>query len=289
MAGTSNVLGTCSKFNCRNRFGNQISRVRTENVHSKHSIRFRVSQNLDTPLGSTNRLGSAVRQKGEHPFFVGCSRVFQLFFRFSHARNLGVRVNNPRNRVIIDMAIFARQSFGTSDTLFFGFVCQHGTWDTISHSINSRNRSLKTVGINRDKPTLISGNIQIFQPQIVRIRESTDRKQHPIALDWRLSITFDNTPPTHHTGRCHTHPQAKIETLLLQDFLGLGRNLSIHAGEDSVQIFQDGHLGAQPSPNTAEFKSNDTGSDHDQVLRNIWIRQRLGTCPDQIAINFDTF
>ncbi len=64
--------------------------------------------------------------------------------------------------------------------------------------------------------------------------------------------------------------ELELDALLLEELVGFLADLAVHAGQDLVEIFDHGHLGAEPLPHRAELEPDHAAADHDEVLRAPW-------------------
>ena len=85
----------------------------------------------------------------------------------------------------------------------------------------------------------------------------------------------------------HLMAEMEMKSLFLQHALKLLGDLGIGARQNAVQKFDDGHLGAKPAPDRAEFETDDARPDNDEFLGNTLQRQRAGRGDDGFLIDLD--
>ena len=61
----------------------------------------------------------------------------------------------------------------------------------------------------------------------------------------------------------------------------------VHAGQDLVEIFDHGDLGAKPQPDAAELEPDDPAADHHHVPGHLGQRQRAGRIDDHAGVIVD--
>ena len=60
--------------------------------------------------------------------------------------------------------------------------------------------------------------------------------------------------------------EPELEALLLEDLVGFLADVAVEAGQDLVEEFDDGDLGAEPPPHRAELEPDHPAADHDHAL-----------------------
>jgi len=83
--------------------------------------------------------------------------------------------------------------------------------------------------------------------------------------------------------------KAKLQSLLLKDFLRFRSEFGIHAGQDSVQELEYRHFRAEPVPYGAQFQPDIPRTDDDQMFWNFREGKRLRACANPLTIRFDAF
>jgi len=111
--------------------------------------------------------------------------------------------------------------------------------------------------------------------------------QNPVAADRLAPLDLDDTAGGLGPGAGHLDAEADVEPLLAKQRQGLGGDVAVDAEENPVGVFQDGHAGAKPPPDAAEFKADVAAPDHHQVPRHLGKRERLGAGSHPIAVGLD--
>src|SRR5262249_21703947 len=81
--------------------------------------------------------------------------------------------------------------------------------------------------------------------------------------------------------------ELELESLLLEDPLELPRDLAIHAGQDAIEKFDHGDLGAEPVPDRAELEPDHACADDQKFSRRLVERQRAGRRHDALLVDLD--
>ena len=81
--------------------------------------------------------------------------------------------------------------------------------------------------------------------------------------------------------------QFENHALLFEQALRLAAHLAVHAGQHAVEEFDHRHFGAEPPPHRAQFKPDDAGADHQQMLRHLVEHQRAGRRHDALFVDLD--
>ena len=71
---------------------------------------------------------------------------------------------------------------------------------------------------------------------------------------------------------------------ILRAFLA---DLAVHAGQDLVEIFDDGDLGAEPPPDRAELEPDHAAADHDHWPGHLVQLERAGGIEDPVLVDLD--
>jgi hypothetical protein len=73
----------------------------------------------------------------------------------------------------------------------------------------------------------------------------------------------------------------------LEDFLSFGGDLGIGAGEDAVEVFEDGDLRAETAPDGGHLQADVTRADHDEAFRDLFVGECFGARTDVFAVDLD--
>ncbi len=79
----------------------------------------------------------------------------------------------------------------------------------------------------------------------------------------------------------------EVSTLLLEDALELARDLSVHAGQDAIEEFDDGDFGAETMPDRAQLEPDHAGADDQEFAGHLVERQRSGRGDDALLVDLD--
>lgn len=113
------------------------------------------------------------------------------------------------------------------------------------------------------------------------MRPSADGHQHGIGLQ-RFDAAGGAAFDLHCGGlagagdRPDRRVQLEAETVAGKKTLRSPGKLAVDAGQDTVEILNHRHFGAEARPDLAELKADDAGADHHKPLRHLVQRQGAG-------------
>ncbi len=101
-----------------------------------------------------------------------------------------------------------------------------------------------------------------------------------------MSVHFDRALVSVAGDGRHLRVQLKSEALPFKQLLCFASDLSIRAGENSGQIFEYTDRRSQAAPHGAQFQTDDSGTNHNQLFRNLGPGERFGAGSDAVAVRF---
>mmetsp|Transcript_1135 Transcript_1135/g.2504 ORF Transcript_1135/g.2504 Transcript_1135/m.2504 type:complete len:230 (+) Transcript_1135:1403-2092(+) len=161
--------------------------------------------------------------------------------------------------------------FNRSNSLFFGFVCQHGSINAITDGIDARHSCSKML-INFNATQFVGLDSQCLQAQTVSVGATASGNQDGIKFlllgissfrrlrcQFNLAITGN--------FRCHDFGfELKFESLLFECRLEFFGGFLIHARQQAVHKFNHSHLGSQSRPDGTHFQTNHSSSNNGHCL-----------------------
>ncbi len=103
-----------------------IQKPMAHKMHAQNAVSFGICQHFHQTVGLIHRFGATIGGKREAACVIRNTSGFQFGFGLTDPRDFRVSINNPRNRVIIDVRLLTGNLLSNQHTLFRGFVCQHG-------------------------------------------------------------------------------------------------------------------------------------------------------------------
>src|SRR5690606_30973706 len=135
-------------------FGDQIARASADDVHAQHAVGRLVSENFDASIGLTKRSRPPVGAEEADAFAIGYSCFLQLVFGFADRGDLGMRVNDRRNHVVVHVTADTSQPLDANHPFFHRFVGEHQAADAVASSINIRHAGLEIL-VHSDKTATV--------------------------------------------------------------------------------------------------------------------------------------
>jgi hypothetical protein len=129
-----------------------------------------------------------------------------------------------------------------------------------------------------------------LQAKARRIGPSADGQENPVSGQGLGGAARGGLDGEVHAGLAglgtgHLGTETEVDPLLGQDPLeGLG-NLTVHARADTIQVFDHGHLGAQPAPDRAQLEADNARSNDHQGLGNLRKGQGARGVDDAVAVD----
>ena len=261
VADAGDVLGRGLEFHRHHGFGDQLTGLRADDVHTQNLVRLGVSQDLDKPGGITQRTRPAIGQKRELPRLVGHTVGLELLLGAAHPGNLGRGVDHPRDGVEVDMTVLAGNALSHRHTFFFGLVRQHGATHHVANGPHVGQVGF-AVGIDHDGATLIQCQAHGLGVQTNGIGHPPNGDDQPLHVELhRLALGI---------GVGHGHrflagldltdldAEFKLQTLLGEGLEGLFGHTLVSCTQEVGQGFENRHVGAQPAPDRAHLQPDHT-------------------------------
>lgn len=117
VCGSRDVFRAGAVLHCQHTLGNHLSRVGADDVYTENLVSLLLREDLDETVRV--EVGLCARVGREVEFANGklhASR-FELLFGLSYPCDLGVRVDNGRDRVVVYVSVPRLEEFDGGDTL----------------------------------------------------------------------------------------------------------------------------------------------------------------------------
>ena len=92
------------------------------------------------------------------------ARRLQLFLILAHPRNLGVRVHNRGDGIVVDVPVAVLDHFHRGDTLLLGLVRQHGTERDVADTLDALGGSVELI-VDDDSAALVGFDADLFEAE----------------------------------------------------------------------------------------------------------------------------
>src|SRR5690606_12999169 len=181
-------------------------------VHAQDAIGLRVSEDLHAPLGAADGLGATVGAERERALLVGDAGLAELLFAPAHGRDLRVRVDHARDRVVVHVAVAGGDDLDAGDALFLGLVRQHRAADHVPDRPDAGHVGAEVV-VDDDVAPLALLHADLGQAEALGVRDAADGEQHAVALDRVLPVDLDHAARRRLPGGLDTRAQLEGEAL----------------------------------------------------------------------------
>ena len=148
------------------------------------------------------------------------------------------------------------------------------------------------VMVGVDLAALVERQPDLVEAKAVGVGPAADRDEHRVGLDRRGFAALGRLDRQRRLaaldgGAGDLGPGLDVEALLLEDLGAFLAHFLVHAGQDLVEIFDDGDLGAKPQPHAAELEPDHAAADHDHMFGHLGQRERAGRIDDHAGIIVD--
>ena len=198
-----------------------------------------------------------------------------------------MRVDDSRDRVVVDVAVPRDHALDASDAFFLGLVGQHRAPDHVADRIDAFDRGGEVI-VDRDASSFIGCEPDGIESETVGVRHTPDGDQHAVALDGVGAVAFDRHAVPFDPRADDLAAQLEHHALLPENLVGFLRRLGVHAGQDAVEVFEHRHLRAEPEPYRTHLEADVARSDHHQAGGHFVVAQRLGAGGDAVTVQLDT-
>ena len=182
VAGPGDILAARSEFDGDRRFRNQLTRMSTNDVHTKDAVSAGIGQNLDLPIEMSTSTSAAVCDEGEDTLSVFNSTLFELFLGRSNGPDFGFRIHHAGNGVVVHVTIAGEQLLDAGNAFFLGLVRQHRPANDVAGRKDARHGRL-VMRVDRDEAAFVCCHSDGFQAESFGIRLAADSDQYAIAFD----------------------------------------------------------------------------------------------------------
>ena len=173
VAGAGYIFGGTAKLDDRYDFLNQVSSIRADNMTTEYSIGLRVRQNFDKAIRVAIAACAAVGHERKLAYPVGLPRRLQFYLELADVCNFGPRINDARNRIVVNMPGLTGQDFSDDDTFVFCLVRQHWAWNAITDGVDARHVCLK-LRIDLNDTPAISLDPDRIETEPLRVGHTAD-------------------------------------------------------------------------------------------------------------------
>ena len=181
------VLRARAVLHCHDRLRDHLASVGSHDVNTQDLVGLLLCQELDLTLGVQVRLGARVGQEGELSDFVLDTGSLELLLRLADPCDLGVRVHDGGDRVIIDMTMASLNVFGRGDTLLLSLVREHLSECDITNAADV-GRGRVELGVDHDATLGVKLNAGSLEVETLSVRPAADGDKNDVGLVLQRAI-----------------------------------------------------------------------------------------------------
>mmetsp|Transcript_10061 Transcript_10061/g.29650 ORF Transcript_10061/g.29650 Transcript_10061/m.29650 type:complete len:469 (+) Transcript_10061:123-1529(+) len=264
------VLRARAVLHCEDAFRDHLPRVAGDDVHAEDLARARLSKELDEPVRVHVGARARVGHEGELAHGILHPGLLQFLLRLTHSGYLGMRVDDARNAVVVNVPVQPRDVLHNGDALLLRLVSEHGPTDAVADSPDAGHVGLELV-VHLDGAAGPHLDAHVLEPEALRVGHAADGDEHDVHVQRLLLarlVRLDGERDAVAGALALDHLGVELE---LHALLGEGPleglcDLVVHAGADAVQELYDRHLRAEAAPHGAHLQANDAGADDNHLL-----------------------
>ena len=185
MADACDVFGRGLELHRHHGLGDQLGRLRSDDVNAQNLIGLGIGQDLDHPGGVTHCARAAVRHEREGSRLVASALGLELLFRLPDPRDFRRGVDHPRHGVEVDVRVLTGDAFGHRHTFLFGLVRQHRPTNHVANRPDVGEVGAAIV-IDLDEAPFIERQAHAARIQALGVGLPADRDDQPLTLELLL-------------------------------------------------------------------------------------------------------
>lgn len=319
VAGASNVLARSTVLDSQGGLGDHLTGVGADDVDTEDAVGLSIGDELDLTLSLEVGLGTGVGAEGEGTDTVLDAGSLDFLLVLANPGDLGVSVHDAGDAAVVDVTVALLDVLDGSDGLLLGLVGKHGSESAVTDHADVGD--LGAVLLVDDKTAaLVLLDTDALEVETLGVGAATDGDEDNVSVEGLLLTTLgglnaqsDGSTAVVTLGNLGAG--LELDTLLLEDLLGLLGDVGVHAGTtDLVQELDDGDLRAEAGPNrgllrgrkrnhehefsngkigmysagyTHHFQTNDTTTDDDHLLGDLLEGEGTSAGDDSLLVNVE--
>ncbi len=166
-------------------------------------------------------------------------------------------VDYRRDDVVVHDPRLPSDIFRRGDAFVLSLVGEHRAGDNVADRPYAGNFRAEVV-IGFDLALFVECETNLVEAEAIGIGTPPDRDEHDVGLDRGRFPTFGRFDRQRRlavggASAGDLGAGLDVEALLFEDFSRFLAHFLVHAGQDLVEIFDHGDLGAKPQPNASEL------------------------------------
>ena len=287
VADAGDVFRRRAEFHRDDGFRDQLRRDRAHDVDAQDFVGRRVGQEFHHARRVAQRACTAVGHERERAGLVSDAFLLELLLGLADPRDFRRGVDDPRDRVEVDVTVLAGDALGNGDTLFFRLVRQHRAAHDVAHGPDARDVRAAFV-VDGHEAALVQLHADGLDAEAVGVRHAADRDDQALktfALRGTGSIGVVHGDRVVGLGDAvDLHAQLDVQALLGEQLVRFLGDLLVDRAQERRQAFQHGDLGTQAAPHGTHLQADHAGADDAQLGRDGVDGQRAGVRQDDFLV-----
>mmetsp|Transcript_21198 Transcript_21198/g.50243 ORF Transcript_21198/g.50243 Transcript_21198/m.50243 type:complete len:262 (+) Transcript_21198:120-905(+) len=216
VARARDVLGGRAVLDPEHALGDHLARVVRDDVHAEDLVRLRLGHELDEPVRQRVCARARVGHERELADLVLDARRLCLILRHANVGHLREGVDHAGDRLVVDVAVLARDVFNDGDALLLRLVRQHRSADHVTDGPDARHVGLHAL-VHLHDAARAHFDTRLLKTQPVCVCVAPDRDENNVGGQRLLLAVLDRFDGQRDT----------LSLALSPDHLGL--HLELHA------------------------------------------------------------
>src|SRR5688500_10197346 len=197
-----------------------------------------------------------------------------------------MRVDDRRDRVVVDVAVLAGDEIADHHALVLRLVREHRAAHAVADGPDVLGGRLAVI-VHLDEAALVELHARAVGQQVLRERLAAHAHDQLVDVDGLTTRGVGVADFHSGSGRLRARDfraELDVEPLFLEVARGLLRERLVGDGEERVERFEDDHLRTEPAPHAAELEADDARADDRELLGHGLEIERAPVVDDVLAV-----
>ncbi len=167
--------------------GDELGNIRADEMTAENPIRLRMRDDFHETRGLIHRNSAADGGERERSRLVRNAFVLALLLGLADPRDLGFRVDDPRNRLHVHVPRLARDDLGDGDAFLESLVREHRPAHAVADGPDAFDAGPAML-VDFDAATLIEPDASAFAERAGRERATADRDEQLVDGELLLAV-----------------------------------------------------------------------------------------------------
>ena len=182
-----NILRAGAILDSKDALRDHLTSIGANDMHPKHAVRLRLGDELDGALSVEVRLRARIGRKGELADLVLDARGLELLLRLADPGDLGVRVHDGRDRVVVDVPVALGDVLDRGDALLLGLVREHGPEGDVADALDALHARVELV-VDHDAALVVELHAGGLEVQALGVWPATDGNKNDVRLELQVAL-----------------------------------------------------------------------------------------------------